>query len=329
MHDSGVDSRGVEWAKGHDDVAVFLEIRSVEGSLFLIRAEYGDLMIARFGVEADEKEAATFTVVEAVKCVITARDRVKKGSGDTVEGTEIDAEAPDEIIDVVNMFLVRFGCEKTFGKPGATKELADVAVMDQGVDVGLDDGSFVNTVTGLAAGNRWGSSGVNTKFKTEHGPGGTFRVKGVPVRLDDIEKLGFQFGVKVVGHFEVLVKKGLVLVGVPVYQVRAGRNVISGSGLAERATKLRSDIEIFIHIVVAEFVGNIRAGHLGSPYFGGRGDSVRGHGGSGRRGRGALVHTQGMIDKALDRDSLLSRSRVGNDAATEVRSVGIVNASKR
>lgn len=73
-----------------------------------------------------------------------------------------------------------------------------------------------------------------------------------------------------------------MLVGIPLYQVRAGRNVIRGVGFAESATELWGNIEIFINVVVAEFLGNVGGRHLGAPDFGRCRDSI-GSDGGGRR----------------------------------------------
>lgn len=232
LHDSCVDGRGIQWAKGHDNVTVFLEVGSVEGSLFLIRAIYGYLMIAGFGVEADEEKTATFTVMKNTESVVAARDGMKERSGDSVQRSEVDAEPPNKVVNIIDVLLVRFGGKEAFGEPGSTKERADVTVVEQRVDVFLDNGGFVNSITGLSALNGRGGAGVNAEFKSKHGSGGALGVEGIPVRFNDVEKFGFQFGIEIIRYVEVLVKERLVLVGVPVYQVRARRNVISWGRLA-------------------------------------------------------------------------------------------------
>jgi len=52
----------------------------------------------------------------------------------------------------------------------------------------LNDGSFMNTVVSLAAGDRRGSTRIDAEFESEHRAGGAFGVKSIPVGLDDVEK---------------------------------------------------------------------------------------------------------------------------------------------
>jgi len=66
-----------------------------------------------------------------------------------------------------------------------------------------------------------------------------------------------------------------MLVGIPQDQVRAGRNVIRGGGLAKSTTKLRSNIKIIVDVVVAKLERNIGGWHLGTPDLWGCRDSVR------------------------------------------------------
>ena len=129
MHDGGVDGWGIEWTEGHDNITVLLEVGPVKGSLFLVRAINCDLMITGFGVETDEKEAAAFPIVEDVESIVAARDGVQEGVGDAVQWAVIDTPAPDEVVDVVDVLLVRFGCKEAFGEPGATEQRTDVLVL--------------------------------------------------------------------------------------------------------------------------------------------------------------------------------------------------------
>jgi len=52
----------------------------------------------------------------------------------------------------------------------------------------LNDGSFMNTVVSLAAGDRRGSTRIDAEFESEHRAGGALGVKSIPVGLDDVEK---------------------------------------------------------------------------------------------------------------------------------------------
>lgn len=128
MIDGGIDGGGVEGAEGHDDVAIFVEVRAIECGFFLVGSVDGDLVISGFGVVADEMEMTAFAIVEAVEGIVTAGDRVKKGFGDGVQWSIIDTPAPDEVVNVVNMFLMRFRGKESFRKPCAAEKWADVLV---------------------------------------------------------------------------------------------------------------------------------------------------------------------------------------------------------
>ena len=68
--------------------------------------------------------------------------------------------------------------------------------------------------------------------------------------MDDVKEFGFEGGFKVWGNVEVGVKVSLVLASVPKYQVRAGRNVITGAAAFKRETMLRGDKQVVVYIVI-------------------------------------------------------------------------------
>ena len=189
----------------------------------------------------------------------------------------------------------------------------------------LNDGSFMNAVTRLATSNGWRGSSVNAKFESEHGTGGTFRVEGVPVRVDNIKEFGFEGRIKVRRDTKILVEERLVFSRIPVDQVRARRNVMPGVRFPKGSTKLWGNVEVFVNVIVAEFVRDVGAGHFGAPNFGRGGDGVSGNMGA---GGGREVGMKSVMNKALDRDSLRRGTGEGNNFAAEVLGVRIVDTGQ-
>ena len=94
--------------------------------------------------------------MKAVEGVITMWDGVCERFGDSVEGSVVDAPSPNEVVNVVNMFLVGLRGEESFGEPGSAKEGPNVEI---GVKVSLVLASVPkyqvcvgrNVITGAAA----------------------------------------------------------------------------------------------------------------------------------------------------------------------------------
>jgi hypothetical protein len=84
LHDGGVDGGGIEWAKGHYYVTIFLKIWSVKGRFLLIGPENGDLVVSGFRVEANEEQAASFAVVKTVESIVASGNWVQERLGDSV-----------------------------------------------------------------------------------------------------------------------------------------------------------------------------------------------------------------------------------------------------
>jgi len=151
----------------------------------LMRFPDSDLMMAGLRVETDEAEFAAEAVTEVVESVVTAGNRVQERKSCSVEGPKVDAKAPDEIVYVVDVFLMGFRGQKAFAEPGATVGLLHVSVVQQGVDVVLDNRTFMDAAVSLIDGDGNAAAGVDTEFETEHGSTGTFGSKGVPVVAND------------------------------------------------------------------------------------------------------------------------------------------------
>ena len=124
-----------------------------------------DLVITGFGVEADEVKAAAGSVAKVVEGIVAAGNRVEVRFGDGVELAVVDAEAPDEVLDGVDVFLVGLGCKEGFREPATAVSPVDVTVVEEVVDVFLQDGAFVNAVVTLAASDGRRRAGFDAELK--------------------------------------------------------------------------------------------------------------------------------------------------------------------
>jgi hypothetical protein len=67
-------------------------------------------VVASTGIEAAEEQAA-LEVTDIFDGLITARNRVLKGQRDGIQGAITNAHAPDEIINIRDVLLMRLWCK--------------------------------------------------------------------------------------------------------------------------------------------------------------------------------------------------------------------------
>ena len=265
-HDGGVHSGGVERAEGHDLEGIFEGVGSKESELFDIGFPNSNLMVTRLGVETDEVEATAGAVAEVVQSVVATRDRVQERESDSVERAVVDAEAPDEFVNIVAVLLVGLRCEKAFAEPSAFGLVNDLVVGEQIGHMLHDDWGLVDAVTSLGACDGKRLAGIDTEAEAEHWAGGAFGVKGVPVAMNDAKEFGAKGVVEVGGHMKVLVKEGLLSRGAGPFDFVGTRwYVITRSGLADGAAMRGGEVEVVVDVVVAEIHGNVFTRRFGAP----------------------------------------------------------------
>ena len=107
--------------------------------------------------------------------------------GDGVEATVGDAEAPDEVIDILDVFLMGFGGKYNHGEPaGEARECADPPRVKKGCQLVGDNFGFMDSIAGRAAGNRVCGAGVDAKFVVEDGSRCSTCSERVPATVDDV-----------------------------------------------------------------------------------------------------------------------------------------------
>ncbi len=98
-------SRPVCWPKRHDIVGPLYGMNPLKGELFLTCKSNGKLIISHRRV----KHLDEFPHTKLDKHhSITLWDRVSDDTSSTVKGNVINTEAPDKIIDVLDVLLVGF-----------------------------------------------------------------------------------------------------------------------------------------------------------------------------------------------------------------------------
>jgi hypothetical protein len=130
----------------------FFVVGAEECEFFLIGRAHSYLVIAGLVVETDKEEAAC-RISEIVNCIITSGNGVFKRECDLVQATIGNTHAPNELGDVKDMLLVRFGSENNSGSPRPAAK-ANPAVMKQHLEVLHDNLPFVRTVVGFPATDR-------------------------------------------------------------------------------------------------------------------------------------------------------------------------------
>jgi len=130
-HDGRINSGSIERTKKHNFVGVPVPVGAEEGKFLLVGAPDGDLMIARFGVEADEVNTLAGAVAEIVKHVVAKKNGKKERKGDGIERVVIDTPSPHEVVNAVDVFLVRFRSKEAVAEPGTTGDAFDVVVVDE------------------------------------------------------------------------------------------------------------------------------------------------------------------------------------------------------
>ena len=158
-------------------------IRANKGELFLILLMDSNLMEASFAVETNEVQSA-MGVAKVVKGVITVGNGVFEWVGNGIEGAVVDAKMPDEVGNVMDVFLVGFGGKNDFGTPGASTRV-NPSLVEEVINVGLHDWFFVDAIVGLAACNRLGCTGIDAKLEAVDRVMNAGGIKAVPIVLDD------------------------------------------------------------------------------------------------------------------------------------------------
>ena len=304
LHQGGVDGGGVAGSKGHDSETVFAAIRGEEGKFLLIALSDPDLVVTGAGVQGDEEEGA-IVVTKVVDGVVTTGDGVGEGQSDGIQFAVADAHAPNELIDVLDMLLVRLWCKHHHAAPG-TATCFDPVVVQESVELLHDDFALMGPVVGLRAADRLAFAGVKTELVAKDALDDTGFVESIPMALDDHGELAFCFELHVGANTKVFVELIGVSACVPhAHVIARGEVAEDGGGLREGCPMTCEEQDAVIEVKV-DVIGLVSVFGLGAPelgrHFDGMALNICGNVEWGQTVGGAGVR-QGMDDKVVGRDS--------------------------
>ena len=263
-HHTSVERRSIAGSKRHDAKTILIVVRGEEGELFLIMVADSNLVVSGFVIKGDEEEAAC-RIAEIINSIVASGDRVLKRQGNLVQTTIRDAHAPNEIDDIHNVFLVRFG-GKDNGRAPRPETFPDPAVGFEDVNVGHDDLTLVRSVVGFLAADRRRGASVDSKFEIENRKLDACAVEAVPVRLNDVDDSGADLGSNIEANDEVLGKFWKVSFTIP--QVDVGADVGKRFRWVAEGSAELFELEDALVKVVAVIHGDIAVDRFGAPYLG-------------------------------------------------------------
>ena len=117
-HEGSAAGWGIDGSKGHDIEGVQDAVGSDKAEFVAVGVANSNLVEAGFGVDADPVQGAS-AGGKIVGGFITTWDGKVADEGNGVEAVTRDAKAPDKVIDVVDMLLVRFGGKHCLGQPAS------------------------------------------------------------------------------------------------------------------------------------------------------------------------------------------------------------------
>ena len=127
----------------------------------------GYLVEAGFGVDADPEEAASARC-KVVDGLVTSGNGKTIGKGNGIEASVVDAKAPDEILDVSDVLLVRLWGEDDHREPASeVGKVTDPSQLEEFVQLGFHNFRFVHTVSDRPAGDWIGGASVDAEFIVE------------------------------------------------------------------------------------------------------------------------------------------------------------------
>ena len=220
-----------------------------------------DLMIAAASIETDEVQFAS-GVAEVVDGVFTPRDRVFEWKSDTVEFAVRDAHAPNEILDIGDVFLMGLGGKDNKGTPRAIA-FPNPTVGKEHLLLVENNFGFMGTITRFATADGLGAASINSKFEPQDGFANAGFIKNVPVLLNHHFNATAGGKVDVVTDADMLFKFGRITSGIPETNIGTSR-LESGRKTADRIAMLSENEQIVVD-VVAVIQGDIAVGWFRPP----------------------------------------------------------------
>jgi hypothetical protein len=264
VHHTSIKTRRVARAKRHNAKAVLRIIGREESELVLVAVADSDLMIATASVEANEIQFPS-RVAEVVDRIFTARDGVFKRKGNAVEFTIRDAHAPNEVLDIGYVFLMRLGGKDNKGTPRAIA-FPNPTVGKEHLLLFENNLGFVGPITRFATADGLGATSVDSEFEPKDGFANAGFVKDVPVLLDHHFNATTGGEVDMVANADMLLKFRSITSGIPEVNIGASR-LESGRKTTDRIAVLSEDEQIVVDVVTV-IQRNITVGWFRPPDLG-------------------------------------------------------------
>ena len=105
-------------------------------------------------------------IAKVIDAVAGRKDRVLEGQSDLVQAARGDIDTPNEIGDINNVFLVRFGSKNNRRAPGA-KIFYNPTITFYDFKMRHDNLALMGPKVWLLAADRWRSTRINSKFKVK------------------------------------------------------------------------------------------------------------------------------------------------------------------
>ena len=184
-HEGAVAGWSIEGPKGHDIEGVEDVPGGTEAELLSVTESDGDLVEAGFGINTDPEEVAGARG-KVVNGLVAAGNGEAVGQGDSIEPSVVDAEPPDEVGNVLDVFLVWLGSQNNWGEPPTeVREDTDPVHVQEGFQLLFHDDRLMDTIPGRSAGHRSGGASVDAELKVKDRSVDASGGEGIPIGLDD------------------------------------------------------------------------------------------------------------------------------------------------
>ena len=95
-----------------------------------------------------------------------------------------DAKAPDEVLDVSDVFLMGLGGKEGFEEPLTIMDLANLSHLLEGGNTLFHDWNFPLAIVDLLNGDGGSASSVNDTLVVSHGDNSTMLIEHTPIFFD-------------------------------------------------------------------------------------------------------------------------------------------------
>ena len=122
-----------------------------------------------------------------------------------VQSSVGDTQAPNEFINIGDLFLMGFGSKNDGGAPSALTQ-ANPTIVEENLNLSHNDLAFMGPITRLPAANWWQPTSINSEFEMKDGFHDVSRIKAIPIGLNDGDNASTDSRIGIRTDNEILVK---------------------------------------------------------------------------------------------------------------------------